>query len=106
MELNFLDPFFDAVGVTGGVLIFVGAGVVIFLLIAIVLEMRTRTLFPEHPKRKDADDDGFLDFGDDDDGEGGGGSGLFDFGDDDGEDADGNGGGGILNFGDEEGDEA
>ncbi len=103
MELNFLDPFFNAVGVTGGVLIFVGAGVLIFLLIAIVLEMRTRTLFPEHPKRKDSDDDGFLDFGDDD--EDGGGGGLFDFGDDDGEDAGGS-GGGILDFGDEEGDEA
>lgn len=60
-----IDNFFNTFGLTGGVLIILGAGIVLFLLIAIVLERRTKILFPERPKEDDNDD--FLSFKDDGD---------------------------------------
>lgn len=53
------DSFFEYFGLTGGVLIILGAGIVLFLLIAIILERRTKILFPERPKGEDG---GFLSF--------------------------------------------
>ena len=59
-----IDDFFNTVGLTGGVLIILGVGIVLFLLIAIILERRTKILFPEHAKQDDNDD--FLSFDDTD----------------------------------------
>ena len=60
-----IDQYFDTFGITAGILIIVGVGLVLFLLIAFILERRTRILFPERQKR--SDDESFFDFGDDDD---------------------------------------
>ena len=59
-----IEQYFDTFGITAGILIIVGVGLVLFLLIAIILERRTRILFPERQKR--SDDESFFDFGDDD----------------------------------------
>ena len=58
-----LDQYFATLGLTGGVLLILGIGIVVFLLVAIVLEMRTRKAYPGRARR--SDDDGF--FSDDDD---------------------------------------
>lgn len=60
-----LDEFFGYFGLTGGVLIILGAGILLFLLIAIILERRTKMLFPERGTQKQDDD--FLSFDDDED---------------------------------------
>ena len=60
-----IDQYFDTFGITAGILIIVGVGLVLFLLIAIILEHRTRILFPERQKK--SDDESFFDFGDEDD---------------------------------------
>lgn len=60
-----IDQYFDTFGITAGILIIVGIGLVLFLLIAIILEHKTRILFPERQKR--SDDESFFDFDDDDD---------------------------------------
>ncbi len=57
------DAIFDKFGLVGGVGICMGVCFVAFLLVAVVLESRTRALFPEHGKKRG--DDGWLDFGDD-----------------------------------------
>lgn len=62
---SFLDAFFDYFGLTGGIGIVLGVGIVIFLIVAIIAERKTRILFPERPKRPG--EGGFLDFDDDDD---------------------------------------
>lgn len=59
-----LDGYFEYFGLTGGVLLIIGAGLLLFLLIAVILERRTKMLFPEREKPK-ADDD-FPSFVDDD----------------------------------------
>lgn len=60
-----IDQYFDTFGITAGILIIVGIGLVLFLLIAIILEHKTRILFPERQKR--SDDESFFDLDDDDD---------------------------------------
>ncbi len=60
-----IDQYFDTFGITAGILIVVGVGLVLFLLIAVILERRTRILFPERQKK--SDDESFFDFGDEDD---------------------------------------
>ena len=60
-----IDQYFDTFGITAGILIIVGVGLVLFLLIAIILERRTHILFPERQKK--SDDESFFDFGDEDD---------------------------------------
>ncbi len=62
-----LDGFFDKVGLTGGVLIILGIGILIFLIVAIVAERKTRVLFPDRKRRGNSDGDSFLNFDDDDD---------------------------------------
>lgn len=62
-----IDDFFNSFGLTGGVLIILGVGIVLFLLIAIILERRTKILFPERSKEDDSND--FLSFDDDDGGD-------------------------------------
>lgn len=59
------DQYFDYFGLTGGVLIIIGAGLLLFLLVAVILERRTKILFPERPKPQEDDD--FLSFDDADD---------------------------------------
>ncbi len=63
-----LDSYFEYFGLVGGVLIILGVGIVLFLLIAIILERRTKILFPERPKGED--NDAFLSFDDAEDDEG------------------------------------
>lgn len=41
------DEYFEYFGLTGGVLIIIGVGLLLFLIVAIVLEHRTKLLFPE-----------------------------------------------------------
>ena len=65
-EGTILDGFFDSVGLTGGVLIILGIGILIFLIVAIVAERKTRILFPDRKRRGDSDSDSFLNFDDDD----------------------------------------
>ena len=60
-----IDQFFDTVGLTAGILIILGIGLLVFLLVAVVMESRTRSLFPDRPKRKG--EDSIFDFSDDDD---------------------------------------
>lgn len=60
-----LDSFFEYFGLTGGVLIILGVGIVVFLLVAIIMERRTKMLFPE--RQKGEDDNGFLSFKDSED---------------------------------------
>ena len=55
------DEFFNTFGLTAGVLIIIGVGLVLFLIIAVFLERRTKILFPERPKPKDSDDSLFFD---------------------------------------------
>lgn len=60
-----LDQYFDTLGLTGGVLLIFGIGIVVFLIVAALLELRTRKAFPNRKKR--SDDDGLFDFGNDED---------------------------------------
>lgn len=62
-----LNGLFDQVGLTGGVLIVLGVGILIFLIVAIVAERKTRILFPDRKRRGNSADDGFLNFDDDED---------------------------------------
>lgn len=48
-----IEEYFNYFGNTAGVLIIVGAGLLLFLLIAFVLELRTRKMFPERAKSDD-----------------------------------------------------
>lgn len=59
-----IDEYFETVGLTAGVLIILGVGLLICFLIAAAMESRTRQLFPDRKKRKGDDD--IFDFGDDD----------------------------------------
>lgn len=61
-----LDSYFEQFGLTAGVLIILGIGILIFLVVAIIAERKTRILFPER-KRKPGEDEGFFNFDDDDD---------------------------------------
>lgn len=61
------DEYFAYFGLTGGALLIIGVGLLLFLLIAIILERRTKLLFPERQKPKSDSDDGFLSFDDDED---------------------------------------
>ena len=65
-EGTILNGLFDKFGVTGGVMIVLGVGLLIFFIVAVVAERKTRILFPDREKRP-GDDDGFLNFDDDDD---------------------------------------
>lgn len=65
-EGTILDDFFNQFGLTTGVLIILGIGILIFLIIAIIAERKTRILFPDR-KRRGNSDDGFFNFDDDDD---------------------------------------
>lgn len=60
-----LDSYFAQFGLTAGVLIILGIGILIFLVVAIIAERKTRILFPER-KRKPGDDGSFFNFDDDD----------------------------------------
>lgn len=62
------DEYFNYFGLTGGVLIIIGIGLVLFLLIAMILERRTKLLFPERgkPQASEPSDDDFLSIDDDD----------------------------------------
>lgn len=62
-----LDEYFAYFGLTGGVLLIIGVGLLIFLLIAVVLERRTKMLFPERHKPESQADDDFLSFDDEED---------------------------------------
>ncbi len=62
-----LNGLFDSVGLTGGVLIILGVGILIFLIVAIVAERKTRVLFPDRKRRGSSDSDSFLNFDDDED---------------------------------------
>lgn len=69
--MDFLNTFFEHFGLTGGVLIILGAGIVIFLIVAIIAERKTKLLFPNRAKKQDEEEDDsfsfdFLDFDDDD----------------------------------------
>lgn len=62
------DEYFNYFGLTTGVLIIIGVGLVVFLLVAIILERRTKLLFPERSKPKaSVEDDDFPTFGDEQD---------------------------------------
>ncbi|MEI3376837.1 MAG: DUF6724 family protein [Coriobacteriales bacterium] len=61
------DEYFAYFGLTGGVLLIIGIGLLLFLLIAIILERRTKMLFPERHKPKSKADDDFLSFDDEED---------------------------------------
>ena len=63
------DEYFAYFGLTGGVLLIIGVGLLLFLLIAIILERRTKLRFPERQKPKAESDDDFLSFDDDEDDE-------------------------------------
>lgn len=64
-EHALIDQYFQTLGLTGGVLLILGVGILIFLLVAVFLEMRTRKAFPERKKRSSSDS--LFSFGDDDD---------------------------------------
>lgn len=64
-EGTILDDFFNQFGLTTGVLIILGVGILIFLIIAIIAERKTRILFPDR-KRRGNSDDSFFNFDDDD----------------------------------------
>ncbi len=71
-DFDFLNKYFDFFGLTWGVLIIIGAGVLIFLIVAIILERRTKLIFPNREVSDDEEDFDFdFGFGDDDDDEGG-----------------------------------
>ena len=61
------DEYFAYFGLTGGVLLIIGIGLLIFLLVAIILERRTKLLFPERHKPASKSDDDCLSFDDDED---------------------------------------
>ncbi len=61
------DEYFAYFGLTGGVLLIIGIGLLIFLLVAIILERRTKLLFPERHKPASKSDDDFLSFDGDED---------------------------------------
>ena len=63
------DEYFAYIRLTGGVLLILLAGLHLYLLIAIILERRTKLLFPERQKPKAESDDDFLPFDDDEDDE-------------------------------------
>ena len=67
--MNFLDKYFEYFGLTAGVLIIIGIGILIFLIVAIIAERRTKTLFPSRAKKTDDEEDSFnfdfLNFDDD-----------------------------------------
>ena len=65
-EGTILDGFFAQFGLTAGVMIILGIGILIFLIVAIIAERKTRVLFPDRKKRP-GESDGFLNFDDDDD---------------------------------------
>ncbi len=70
--MGFLDTYFNHFGLTAGVLIIVGIGILIFLIVAIIAERRTKVLFPNRPKKTDDDDRfsfDFLNFDDEDENE-------------------------------------
>lgn len=56
-----LDGYFEYFGLTGGVLLIIGAGLLLFLVIAVILERRTKMLFPEREKPKADDSSSFED---------------------------------------------
>ena len=58
-----LDGFFAKFCLTAGVLIILAIGILIFLVVAIIAERRTRVLFPDRNKEP-GDDGGFLNFDD------------------------------------------
>lgn len=60
-----LETYFDTVGLTGGILIVLLVGILIFLGVAVAMESKTRQLFPDRKKSKD--EESFFDFGDDED---------------------------------------
>jgi hypothetical protein len=62
-DFDFINRYFDFFGLTWGVLIIIGAGVLVFLLVAVILERRTKLIFPN----RDANGDEDFDFDDDDD---------------------------------------
>ncbi len=67
--MNFLNQYFDHFGLTAGVLIIIGVGILIFLVVAIIAERRTKVLFPSRQKKEDDDDRfsfDFLNFDDED----------------------------------------
>ena len=71
-DFDFIKQYFDFFGLTWGVLIIIGVGILIFLLVAIILEHRTKLIFPNRPDSDDDDDDDFefdFGFGDDDEDE-------------------------------------
>lgn len=59
-----LDQYFETLGLTGGVLVIFGIGIVIFLLVAVVLELKTRKLFPDRKTKRG--EGGLFDFDDED----------------------------------------
>ena len=67
------DFFSWLFGTRSGVLALIGGGIVLFLIIAFVLERKTRKLFPEHERSEDDftlfddddDEDGWSDFEED-----------------------------------------
>lgn len=69
-DFDFIKQYFDFFGLTWGVLIIIGVGILIFLLVAIILEHRTKLIFPNRPDSDDDDDFEFdFGFGDDDEDE-------------------------------------
>ncbi len=64
-DFDFINRYFDFFGLTWGVLIIIGVGVLVFLLVAVILERRTKLIFPN--RAADGDDEDFdFDFEDDD----------------------------------------
>lgn len=62
-----IDTYFDYFGLVPGVLMVVGAGILIFFLVAVIAERRTRILFPNRPKTANEDDSfDFFDMDEDD----------------------------------------
>lgn len=59
-----LDQYFETLGLTGGVLVIFGIGIVIFLLVAVILELKTRKLFPDRKTKRG--EGGLFDFDDED----------------------------------------
>ena len=64
-EGTILNSLFDKFGLTGGVMIVMGCGILIFLVVAMIAERKTRVLFPDRKKRP-GESDGFLNFDDED----------------------------------------
>ena len=65
-EGTLLNGYFEQFGLTAGVLIILGIGIVIFLIVALIAERKTRILFPDR-KRRRGEDDSFFNFDDDED---------------------------------------